>query len=600
MVFGTAAANAAAQAPTAPPPGKQPSAFGGGPVPPPATSSAPKPNQTMVFGTAAANAARPAPPATPAPNPSQTLVFGNNARPAPPTVPAGPAVSAPEPGPSKNQTMMFGRTPAAKPIPKVTVGTVEIAGYAAGEDDKRTESTVRVELDAVQPGPTDAAAPAQESAEARHDRTQRYAMTDKAEGPVPDSIEDRHNRTVLFAMNPMQETTRPDATRPALAPAGEADASLNQTMAFGTRAAAPEPVDAVLATPPEGLPAAEPQATTLPNLPSFSGQHQLSPLSLELPPEPSFGPGDAQLPEPGVEDADVAALRSASNRRTTIAVVVFLVIALALGLTLVWYLFGRAIVSKESTEVRQKAQEALTTLRLDDAAAQGRAVEELRTLVGRHADSIEANAALVVALSVSADDARAEVNRQDRAVKVLQDRLRSSSGEAQQQLNTRVAHSLEGLAGIRQSADATTTSLRQALAQLLSLAGAKELTAEQRFELFRGQALAASVLGDTDAITLAEKCRQTGHGADNWAELALPEYAINGGSSFDDALRQLQVIQTRDNTFLRAYVLSARIHLLQNRSALADEDLSRVLSFHPEHDAARQLHELVASLAQPE
>ena len=281
--------------------------------------------------------------------------------------------------------------------------------------------------------------------------------------------------------------------------------------------------------------------------------------------------------------------------------IVFLVIALGLGLTLVWYLFGRAIVSKESSAVRQKTQEALTTLRLDDASSQARAVQELQGLVTAHGDSLEARSALVVALAVSADDARAEFARRERAARAVQAQLASAVPDERPALDEKVVKTRAQLSTAREAADRITAELAQALAGLQTQSAAvKELSPEQNFEVCRGQALAAGVLGESEALTLAEKCRQTGHPADNWAELALPEYAINGGSSFDDALKQLQLIEARDNTFLRAYVLAARIHLLQRSDVLADEELNRVLTLHPEHDAAKRLHEWVASQAHDE
>ncbi|MFT3708014.1 MAG: hypothetical protein QM817_10195 [Archangium sp.] len=108
MMFGTAASNAAAQAPAAPPPSsKQTMVFGSGAAaaPPP---PAPNKNQTMMFGTPASNAASQAQQNAPPPNSKQTMVFGTGAAVPPP---------APPP-PSKNTTMMFG-TPASNAVTQV-------------------------------------------------------------------------------------------------------------------------------------------------------------------------------------------------------------------------------------------------------------------------------------------------------------------------------------------------------------------------------------------------------------------------------------------------------------------------------------------------
>lgn len=616
MVFGTPAANTAPPPAQAAPSAKQTMVFGGTPpvqAPPPA----PKANQTMVFGTPAANVSRPPAVAPAAQNPSQTLVFGGT-RPAAPTTPAHPAAppapAAAAPGPAKNQTMMFGRTPPAKPIPKVTVGSAEPAGYAANEEEgQRTESTVRVELDTVDDPP------AEESVEARHDRTQRYAMTDGATGssgeePAPGSVEERHNRTVLFAMNPMQETTKPDGNLPPPSGKTGGEPAVNQTLVFGARpnsAAITAPVNAVMATPPEGSPQAEPVATTLPNLPSYSSSPSglsspsgISSMPLDLPPEPSFGPTPDVTTDAGVANDDVAAMRSASNRRTTIAVVVFLVIALGLALTLVWYVFGRTIVSKESLEIRAKTDTALATLRKDDLASQREVIGDLRTLLSKYPDSLDAQSALVVALAVSADDARADVSRERRLSKRLEERAADTPPESAEQARANVAAQNENVRAKEVIADRLTAELTAERTKLRSLQQ-PNLAPAQQLTLSRGDALAGSILGEDDALGLAERSRQVAssiadHQPDNWEDLAVPEYVINAGAggcsdSCDSALRQLQIIQNRDNTFLRAHVLAARIHLKQSQVSLAEEDLTRVLSLSPSHDSAKQLQAMIAA-----
>lgn len=615
MVFGTPAANVAPPPAQAAASAKQTMVFGGTPpvqAPPPA---APKANQTMVFGTPAANAARPPPAAPAAQNPSQTLVFGGT-RPAAATTPAHPAAAPPAAAaPAKNQTMMFGRTPPAKPIPKVTVGSAEPAGYAANEEEgQRTESTVRVELDTVDDPP------AEESIEARHDRTQRYAMTDGAAGPSGEeppagSVEERHNRTVLFAMNPMQETTKPDGNLPPPSGKTGGEPAVNQTLVFGARpnsAAITAPVNAVMATPPDGSPPAEPVATTLPNLPSYSSSPSglsspsgISSMPLDLPPEPSFGPTPDVTTDSGLANDDVAAMRSASNRRTTIAVVVFLVIALGLALTLVWYVFGRAIVSKESVEIRTETAKALATLRQDDLASQRKVIGDLRTLLSKYPDSLDAQSALVVALAVSADDARADVLREQRLAKRLEERVADTPPENAEQARANAAAQNETVRAKQTIAERLTAEMVAARTKLVALQQ-PSLSAAEQFALARADALAASILAEgNEALMLAERARQVSVGLtdkqpDNWSDLVVPEYVINSGTggctdSCDDALRQLQIIQTRDSTFLRAHVLAARIHLKQNQIALADEDLTRVLSLSPSHDSAKQLQAMIAA-----
>ncbi|HEY0881231.1 MAG TPA: hypothetical protein VGD87_06865, partial [Archangium sp.] len=124
----------------------------------------------MVFGTAASNAAETTDGSeeTVMDQPGQssrTVLFGTAQPPA--------EESASMPAGNANKTMMFGK-PVAVAIPKVTAGTVELAGYAADEDQK-AESTVRVDVAQViegqegseTEGPTSESEPALPS---RHDR----------------------------------------------------------------------------------------------------------------------------------------------------------------------------------------------------------------------------------------------------------------------------------------------------------------------------------------------------------------------------------------------------------------------------------------------
>lgn len=588
MVFGTQ--QATQQPPPAAPPkkGSETMVFGkGAPV-------GPVPGPT--FGTPAATQSRPTMAAV-TPPANQTLVFG-----------AGAAAAQEEPAP-KNQTMMFGRPASAKPIPKVTVGSVEAAGYAANEGT--SESTVRVDLENMM---GDEAAPAEESIEARHDRTQRYAMTDEAAEPQPllqpESVEERHNRTVLFAMNPMAERTHPDAA-PLKAPADDS----NATLMFGN--SEPEPlVGSVVLdgnlTPPEAHAASPlPQSpqSTMPHLPQLESNDNFAPVqpedlgpghgeqgfagAVDLPPEPSFTADSSLADSAAADDAAVAQLRDSRTRRLTAIVVVLLVAVVALAAALFWFTFGRALVNKDSAQLLQQTQEAVTSLRRDDEGSRVEAIATLRALLVKSPQAPEVHSALVLALALSCDDLKEEVTRATDTLKRTRDRLstskeRGSLDERIQKVNARLSQLQATLIDRQAELHAAQDALDRA-------AGDHELTPEQRFVVVRSRALGAAVLGEGSAIALAEEARQKSVSPDNWADLALPEYVINGGSSFDDALKQLEEVQQRDSTFLRAYVLAARIKVKQNELEGAEEQLGRVLALQPRHEVAGQLHEWIAS-----
>jgi predicted Zn finger-like uncharacterized protein len=586
MVFGTQQATAQAPPPVAPPKkGSETMVFGkGAPV-------GPVPGPT--FGTPAATQSRPTMAAI-TPPANQTQMFGVTA-----------AAAEEEPAP-KNQTMMFGRPANAKPIPKVTVGSVEAAGYAANEGT--SESTVRVDLENMMGSE---AAPAEESIEARHDRTQRYAMTDEAAEPQPllqpESVEERHNRTVLFAMNPMAERTHPDAA-PLKAPADDS----NATLMFGNREPEPLVGSVVLdgnLTPPEAHAASPLPQSTLPNLPKLESNDNFAPIqpedlgpghgdhgfagAVDLPPEPSFTADSNLADAAAADDAAVAQVRDSRTRRLTVVVVVLLVAVVALAAALFWFTFGRALVNKDSAQVLQQTQEAVTSLRRDDEGSRVEAIATLRTLLVKSPQAPEVHSALVLALALSCDDLNEEATRAGDTLKRTRARLSTSKDrgpldERIQKVNARLSELQATLADRQAELHAAQDALDRAAAD-------HELTPEQRFVVVRSRALGAAVLGEGSAIALAEEARQKSVSPDNWADLALPEYVINGGSSFDDALKQLEEVQQRDSTFLRAYVLAARIKVKQNELEGAEEQLGRVLALQPRHEVAGQLHEWIAS-----
>ncbi len=637
MVFGTAAATQAQPEPAAKPNlASQTMVFGTNPSaarPPPPAASKPSASQTMVFGTQQATSQPP--PAAPPKKGSETMVFGKGAATAAPPPSFGTPVatqsrpSTPAATPSanqtlvfgasqledsapKNQTMMFGRPAAGKPaIPKVTAGSVELAGYAA--DEGPAESTVRVDLENVMEG---GAAAGEDDGPSRHDRTQRYAMTDDAEAAqpliAPESVEERHNRTALFAMNPMAERTHPHASAPlALQAAPPGDD--NATLMFGNNAE-PQVASVVLddghLTPPQA-PAA-PLVPTVPHLSQFDSsqnlgtdqfqqqpedafaqQHEPSLGAVDLPPEPAFT-GDASLAvdQAAADDAAVAQMRDSRNRRLTIFVVVLLLLVVALAGALFWFTFGRAMVNKESAHLLQQTRDAVSSLRADDETSRLEAIATLRRLMVSSPKSPEVHSALVLALALSCDDVNEGVTRLTDTLKRARAQREGSKDHAAldervQKLNARLSQAQSALNDRR-------SELAQAQ-QGLEQVATGELTDEQRFVVVRSRAIGAAVLGGDDAIALAEEARQKSVTPDNWADLALPEYVINGGSSFDDALKQLEVVQQRDSTFLRAYVLAARIKVKQNELDGADEQLTRVLTLQPRHEVAGQLHEWIAS-----
>lgn len=588
MVFGGTSAEA--PAPAARRPG-QPVTFGTpavnpirGPAPSAESSSGAR-SATVLFGGASA----PEPGSSPGPSASdagkQTIVFGGRAD----------ATAAPAVADQRSQTMMFGRT-SGRATPKVTAAE---SAPRPGDARGSSESTVRVDLESVAP----VAAPV-ETAKTRHDRTQLYAAVE--EPAVAVEAPERHNRTVLFAMNPSDEAAAAEGLGPALDAelASPGPAMANQTLMYaGGAGAREEPEfrgDSELSGDPgfgSSAGGAEPElGFEVPAPEPGLDDHQ----QLDLPPDSAHGDDLAPAESSEPDAADLAAMRAASNRRTTVAVIAFLVIALLIGLALAWYLFGRALVTGDGTRVEKEVRSILATLRKDDEAAQTAAAEQARLLLQTHPQSVVARSALIIALAFSVDDSNAETARAQGRMAELKRRLAATEadsprqGPLRAQLDQAEARAGEG----SKRSGELEGALRAELDALRASLEERAPSAADRLAALRAQAVAAGVLGEVAALALAEEFRQNASGPDNWAELALPEYVCNGGSSFDEALKQLDAVEARDDTFLRAYVLSARIHLIQHDTAQAESLLARVLAFHPGHDSAKRLQEWIVTHTQ--
>lgn len=646
MMFGTPASNAAPPPPTS----KQTMVFGSGvaPVSAPAAASS---RQTMVFGTVASNSAA-SQPSPAAASPKQTMVFGS-VSPAPPAknqtmmfgTPAssavaepaeetilekpgqpnrtalfGTPVSLPEPAPAKNSTMMFGKPVA---IPKVTAGVVELAGMSADEGAPN-ESTVRVDAAQVIEEHGDSQSESVPDVH-RHDRTQRFAMSDAGgltppEGQSP--VMDRQNRTQLFAMSSSQErtvpasgalddgassvfvgdTTLPPGAIPVMERANRGATDLNITLP--PDAQLDPPGVSVLHDPANRTPAGAvqavdgPVATTLPNLPVLPGR-PMAPLALELPPEPMGSPQDLRAPtlhqqkSQDLSHEDAAALRAARGGGSGRAIVVILIIvAIALAGVLVYRLFGRELLGKTvPVEAIRATEQALATLRFDDQASQDKAVAQLMGVLAEHPALPETQSALVIAAALRYDDVQGEVTRATASLRSLK-----SNGAPPARLTEVEAK----IAATEVTAKNLKSQLEVGVTRLQALMLGTEAGTSTHLAMLRADGLARGVLGDAEALTRAEAFRQRS-GAnthDDWVELIEPEYALNGGSSLDEAITQLITLRARgaNSTFLRPYVLLARLQLKKGDAGKAREELEQVTTMNSRHEIAR---DLLASLDAP-
>lgn len=623
--FGTPAGQLASQPAAAPSaPANQTLVFGATPAVSPAARS------TQMFGAAQAPAPAAAPPAQrPA---ATTMMFG--AGQLPPPVAAPPA-----PNKAPNTTMMFGKPPEAvaaaatrtmafgtpvvtapkKPLPQVTQGTVELSGEA--EPEQRSESTVRVDLERMmrehgeggEGGP--AGEESQESVEQRHDRTQRFAMTDSATNPgeTAESVQDRHNRTALFAMSTLQETTKPDAKAPVSTTAPELHGVAEPTVGFD------QPLDAAQTIPPDnstlphgalkfGLhddppgvstlmePGGEdmkatlrhdgPIASTMPNLPPISHEatdaaHR-APLRLDIissPGLPMVAPesaaqanGDSQV------DVGVEALAAQGRRRNIVAIVIVLLLVLAVALGVFWQFFGKQLLTKAvDPSLVQASEQALTQFRKEDEQLRGPELERLTAIVKENPSFVDGHAALVLGLGLKYDDVFGERAFLAYKYGVLK-KLAVPGKDDAKRLIERVNEISARSKVLDPIGQATETKIRASLSAMEAAIRSGAAPGQSARARAFGQAL---FQGQTAPID---------DDADYWRRLAAATAVLYltdpPAEALKQALEQAQKLSSEDDKLARPHFIAARIHLALGDEPAALAALDKAIELAPKFSAA--------------
>jgi hypothetical protein len=260
-------------------------------------------------------------------------------------------------------------------------------------------------------------------------------------------------------------------------------------------------------------------------------------------------------------------------------------------------------------EARAGRDEAVALLRRDDAGSQQEALSRLKALLAAHPQNAELLAEVGVALAMLLDDTQARVTTLQEQVKALQSRIaRLKLAQAPVDWRSRV-NTLgdelvilqRELTPLEERAKALSKEAVQVLKQLES-APEKE-SREAALARLRGRAVITSVLGGDAAVGMARELAQ----ADlrDWSTLVMAEYVLHYATPSDSHLQQtaeeLGRLRETDNTFLRAYVLGARIMLLRKEPpAGAQPLLDTVITLNPKHELARQLHGYAQALANQE
>ena len=523
------------------------------------------------------------------------------------------------------RTMAFGTpvvTAPKKPLPQVTQGTVELTGDA--EPEQRSESTVRVDLERMmrEHGEGGEGEESQESVEQRHDRTQRFAMTDSSAtnpGETAESVQDRHNRTALFAMSTLQETTKPDAKAPGASTAPDLRGVAEPTVGFDQALDSAQTIPPDNATLPHGSlnfglhddppgvstlmePGGEdmkatvrhdgPIASTMPNLPPITHEatdaaHR-APLRLDIISSPALPMVAA---ESGVQssdsqaDAGVEALAAQGRRRNIVAIVIVLLLVLAVGLGVFWQFFGKQLLTKDlDPGLVQASEQALTQFRREDEELRGPELERLTAIVKENPTFVDGHAALVLGLGLKYDDVygeRAFLTFKYLAFKKLAVPGKEDAKRFVDRVNEISVRS-KVLDPIGQATETKLDASLNAMEAAIRSGAAPGQSARARAygqALRRGQATPV----DDDS--------------DYWRRLAAATAVLYlqdpPADALKEALAQAQKLSTDDEKMARPHFVAARLHLALGDEAAAIAALDKAIKIAPKFTAAADSRKLL-------
>jgi lipopolysaccharide biosynthesis regulator YciM len=226
-------------------------------------------------------------------------------------------------------------------------------------------------------------------------------------------------------------------------------------------------------------------------------------------------------------------------------------------------------------------------------------------MTSTYPEYIPAQADLVVALALQLDDERIQSRRLSAEADDINRRIaRLNEDKSPSDWQNRVNAMQARLAEIA----ATTTPMMERVGlidghlneRFTTLQSLQPSGAADQLAVARAQAIYSGVKGSDQAIVLAERYKNLG-GTDGWGAIALAELALNSRVSPEamvSAHAEMDELSTKDSTFLRSYVLSARLSLAQKHQDSAIQGLEAVLALNPAHEVARQLLETARSVEQ--
>lgn len=614
---------------------------------PGAGAQTPIPNTTQVFG--AGTASQPGGPRQPAPAPQGAGRGPGPLRPPPPAIPPLGSTqvfgAAPAQGPVGSSTQTFGVAPAQGHT--APGGTTQTFGAVAGPGQTTQNfGSLPAQGQAApgQPAQPPGLAPSR-GAPAPGQLTQTFGAvpaqggTPPVQASQPGSVPAHDapaaasmGRTQAFSAAPAKAAgaVPPQSAPSGAHPAHDAPAPIGVTRAFGVAPSTPPS-----APPPQertqsfgAVPSEEP---AIPHTALFGSQAGAGGQTggVRLPPEAPppvgsetllpFGPGPSHPPvsaEPGTGSGPASRrapvelppeLLAASRASSSIAVDagperrplqrVLAVLGVVAGLVLAGVLAYPAWRDRNAdmpvAAVEDKDRAAVLLLR-DDTAARDQAIQRLRALISTHPRYTEAQAELVVALSLRLADLQAEaVLLRDQVARARAD-LDTLSGVDRERRAGSLQQEVEQLKTEEAQLQPRIQALRKELAPLVAaLADAPEAEPLPALEArMKARAFHAGVTAAPEALGLAERLRKVEGSPKTWSTLARAEYALSAGSppaSLAEVARELENLRNEESSLRRAYVLGARLALRLNDPATARALLDDAVALNPNHELARKL-----------
>lgn len=562
----------------------------------------------------------PKPSAAPAPSPNATAIFGAFGQ-----TPAPAPAKAPLPRPSSpNTTAIFGISAVSSVPPGLT--------------QPQTPKELEAMLDTLR----EEDGLGEEDTASHQIKTELFAFT---EGPgaaaaKPAPVKAAANKTQMFALSslPAQEGSRPDdatlsfgpAPTPAPAPApAPASASTTQMFGISTKPYTQQEIDGLVAKDParhstpapmaqppveisrvtvpakafdrskldaaitESVPAlADPRIAPPP--PSRVELPHAAPRRLELNLEPS-----ADSPEP-----EELFLRS-RQRRSRMIMGGLIVAALAVA-GLVAYLKLAQRTPELPLHAKAEHEAAMIELRKDDAESMQKATDRLTTLVQAYPFYVDAFSARVIALAFGLDDARQHVELlRARATAIKRQISRLQDAQQPSDWQNRANALTDELNGLDARIKPLLETIEKREEQLMTAVAALETlpqprSPEDEHSLLRAKAIYQAIRGAAQASPLADRYRAEQQGQDDgWSALIMGHYALAAkvAPEKQKAVRaQLAASTSKDATFIRLYLVDARLAVAVGLDQEAIAALGAALLLNSRHElAAESLEWLKAS-----